>query len=92
MFLENMIFTSVQSKGTTGHAQEAASGMELIASALVLDTGIIPPSTNIRELDPAFDGLSIVRDEALHQPVDFVLKNAAGFCGVYSTVVLSKYQ
>jgi 3-oxoacyl-[acyl-carrier-protein] synthase II len=79
-------------KGTTGHAQEAASGMELIASALALDQGIIPPSTNIRELDPSFKGLRIVKDEALKQSVDVVLKNAAGFCGVYSTVALGRYS
>jgi len=79
-------------KGTIGHPQEAASAMELIASALVLDRGVVPPSTNIQELDPKFEGLNIVRDKSVSKSVDMVVKNASGFCGVYSTVILGKYS
>ena len=36
-------------KGTTGHLQAAAPGIELVGSALVLDRQCIP-STNLREV------------------------------------------
>ena len=79
-------------KGTTGHAQEAASGHELIAACLVLERGIVPPTTGLVNLDPDCHSLDIVHGEARQADVDIVIKSASGFCGPYCTTVLKKYE
>lgn len=89
-YTKRLLVSSI--KGTTGHAQEAASSMELIASALVLDRGIVPPTTSLENPDPECGNLNFVPNEKVEDRIDVVLKNAAGFCGIYSTAVLARYQ
>ena len=88
-YISNIYINSL--KGTIGHPQAAASSLELIADALSLKEGIIPPSTNIERIDKEFTGLKIVT-QAVQIPPHIILKNASGFCGVYSTIVLAKYD
>jgi len=75
-------------KGTTGHAQAASSGIELVGSALVIDRGVIPP-TNLKKPGKDCASLDYVTERRSH-PVDIVIKNSAGFNGAYSTVILGK--
>ncbi|MEM7124949.1 MAG: beta-ketoacyl-[acyl-carrier-protein] synthase family protein [Chloroflexota bacterium] len=79
-------------KGTTGHAQEAASAHELIAAAMVLDQGLIPPTTGLVNPDPECGNLNFVTGEARQENVDIVIKNASGFCGPYCSVALKKFD
>lgn len=77
-------------KGTIGHAQAAASALELVACTLALKSGIVPPSTNIEQIDPAFKGLQIITTPT-NAPLEYVIKTASGFGGVYSAIILKKY-
>ncbi len=79
-------------KGTLGHAQEAASSLELIACSLSLDRGIIPVTAGLMNPDPNCKPLNVIKGESIEAPVDIVVKNTAGFCGIYSTIVLKKYE
>ena len=79
-------------KGTTGHAQEAASAHELISACISLDQGVVPPTTGLKNLDPECADLDYVRDEYRQTEIDYVIKNASGFCGPYITTVLKRYD
>ncbi|MBU0530861.1 MAG: beta-ketoacyl-[acyl-carrier-protein] synthase family protein [Nanoarchaeota archaeon] len=75
-------------KGTVGHAQEASSAQEAIASSFILKENKIPPTTGLENPDPECGDMNFVMGEAVDHEVDLVISNSAGFGGIYSTVVL----
>lgn len=79
-------------KSATGHLLGAAGGLEAIYTILAIRDQIVPPSLNIKELDPAAEGLNIVRDEAKKLRVDHALSNGFGFGGVNASLVFSKFK
>jgi acyl transferase domain-containing protein len=62
-------------KGFTGHAMGA--GIEEVVAVKALETGIIPPVPNFREIDPELGQLNLSRGGAY--PVTYALRLAAGF-------------
>jgi 3-oxoacyl-[acyl-carrier-protein] synthase-1 len=73
-------------KALTGHGLSLAGAMEAGFCALALKRGFIPGSAHITELDPACDGLNIVRTTEAVQP-RIVLNNSSGFGGANVCVV-----
>jgi 3-oxoacyl-[acyl-carrier-protein] synthase II len=65
----------------------AASLLELIVSVMTLRRGLIPPTVNLRTIDPEC-GLDVVSGEAREAQVDVVVNNAAGIGGTNAAVVL----
>ncbi|GAB6264362.1 beta-ketoacyl-ACP synthase I [Photobacterium sp. CCB-ST2H9] len=78
-------------KAMTGHALGAAGVHEAIYSTLMLDNGFIAPSINIENLDPAAEGLDIVR-ETREAELKTVMSNSFGFGGTNATLVIKKYE
>jgi 3-oxoacyl-[acyl-carrier-protein] synthase II len=76
-------------KGILGHAQAGCAGMELIGSALSLSKGVIP-GTNLQNVAADCADLDYVTNKREVQDLRYVVKNSAGFSGVYSTIVLGK--
>lgn len=74
-------------KALTGHGLSLAGAMEAGFCALALKHGFIPGSAHITELDPACDGLNIVRTTEAVQP-RIALNNSSGFGGANVCVVL----
>ncbi len=62
-------------KGFTGHAMGA--GIEEVVAVKALETGIVPPVANFREIDPELGQLNLSRGGAY--PVTYALRLAAGF-------------
>ena len=62
-------------KGFTGHAMGA--GIEEVVAVKALETGIVPPVPNFREIDPELGSLNLSRGGAC--PVSYALRLAAGF-------------
>ncbi len=62
-------------KGFTGHAMGA--GIEDAVSVKALETGIVPPIPNFREIDPALGALNLSRGGSY--PLEYALRLAAGF-------------
>ncbi len=62
-------------KGFTGHAMGA--GIEEVVAVKALETGIVPPVPNFREIDPELGQLNLSRGGAY--PVTYALRLAAGF-------------
>jgi beta-ketoacyl-acyl-carrier-protein synthase II len=76
-------------KSLIGHTQGAASAIETIITALVLDQQIIPPTINQEEADPACD-LDYVPNVARPATVKVALTHSSGFGGVNSVLVLAR--
>lgn len=76
-------------KSLIGHTQGAASAIEAIITALVLDRQIIPPTINQEEADPACD-LDYVPNVARPATVKVALTHSSGFGGVNSVLILAQ--
>lgn len=78
-------------KSMTGHLLGAAGAIEAIASVMSIQKGIIPPTINTQELDPAIPGsLQIVLGAAIEKNVNVAMSNTFGFGGHNGIVVFKK--
>ena len=76
-------------KSMTGHLLGAAGGIELAATVLTIEKGVIPPTINYKYLDPDCD-LDYVPNEAREKKVDIAISNSLGFGGHNATIVIKK--
>jgi 3-oxoacyl-[acyl-carrier-protein] synthase-1 len=63
--------------------------METAFCAIALREGFMPGSAHITQLDPACEGLNIIRATLSQQP-HVVLNNSSGFGGANVCIVLRK--
>lgn len=78
-------------KGATGHLMGAGGITEVIACVLGIRDGILPPTLNVTDPDPAC-GLDCVPLQAREKQFDIAMSNAFGFGGQNASVVLGRYQ
>ena len=76
-------------KSMTGHMLGAAGAIEIIASALAVKNGIVPPTINYKEPDPECD-LDYVPNKAVKVELTMAASNSLGFGGHNACVVLKK--
>ncbi len=76
-------------KALTGHSLGAAGAQEAIYSILMMREGFVAESANIDTLDPAFEGLPIVRHR-IDRTLDTVMSNSFGFGGTNGCLVLGR--
>ena len=76
-------------KSMTGHLLGAAGALEAAVCALVVQTGIIPPTINQFTPDPACD-LDSAANKAVRRPVDIALSNSFGFGGHNVTLAIKR--
>lgn len=74
-------------KALTGHGLSLAGAMEAGFCALAIREGFMPGSANITTLDPACEGLNIIRATLPNRP-NVVLSNSSGFGGANVALVL----
>ncbi|WP_028611359.1 beta-ketoacyl-ACP synthase II [Paenibacillus harenae] len=77
-------------KSMTGHMLGAAGGAEAIALIKSLQEGIIPPTINQEEQDPACD-LDYVPNQAREAKLEVGMSNSFGFGGHNAVIILKKY-
>ncbi len=77
-------------KSQLGHLLGASGGVELIAAALAIRDGVIPPTINLDTPDPACD-LDYVPNVARQTKVDHVMSNSFGFGGHNATLLIGRY-
>ncbi|MCE5196668.1 MAG: beta-ketoacyl-ACP synthase II [Negativicutes bacterium] len=78
------------SKSMTGHMLGAAGAVEAIAAILALKTGIIPPTINLQQPDPACD-LNYTANHAVRADLSGALSNSLGFGGHNACVAFRKW-
>ncbi len=78
-------------KGQIGHCLGAAGAIEAIFAIKALEEGIIPPTINIENQDPACD-LDYVANKARKVELDTVMSNNFGFGGTNGSVIFTKYK
>ena len=76
-------------KSMLGHTMGAASAIEAVACALTIRSGVIPPTVNYQESDPACLQ-EIVPNQARTCPVEVAMSNSFAFGGNISTVVMKR--
>jgi 3-oxoacyl-[acyl-carrier-protein] synthase II len=77
-------------KSQLGHLLGASGGVELVASALAIHRGVVPPTINLDDPDPECD-----LDYVPHQPrearVDKVMSNSFGFGGHNASLLIGRH-
>ncbi len=75
-------------KSMTGHMLAASGAFEVAATAMTIREGFIPPTINVRMIDPHC-GINMVT-EALRNEVRNAISNSFGFGGVNAVIALKK--
>jgi 3-oxoacyl-[acyl-carrier-protein] synthase-1 len=78
-------------KSLSGHSLGAAGVQEAIYSLLMMKEGFAAASAHIDALDPAAEGLPILR-ERLDQPLNTVMSNSFGFGGTNASLVFARFE
>jgi 3-oxoacyl-(acyl-carrier-protein) synthase len=76
-------------KALTGHGLSLAGAMEAGFCALGMAQGFTPGSAHVTSIDPACEGLNVIR-ETLPKAPAVVLKNSSGFGGANVSLVLRR--
>jgi nodulation protein E len=76
-------------KSMHGHALGAAAALELVAVLGALGEGVLPPTANFEQADPACD-LDYVPNTARERPVRAALSNSFAFGGLNAVLALKK--
>ena len=73
-------------KSLTGHSLGAAGVQEAIYSILMMNNNFICESANIKNVDPLFENIPIVRNKIENVNLGYVLSNSFGFGGTNATL------
>ncbi len=91
LFLDEAYKLAISStKSMTGHLLGAAGAVELIATLLIMQNGLIHPTINYDNPDPECD-LDYVPNQARAADVKAALSNSFGFGGTNATLAVGKY-
>ena len=74
-------------KSMTGHLLGGAGALESVLCAKTVETGVLPPTINLTDPDPACD-IPIVANVAIEAPVEAVMNNSFGFGGHNATLIV----
>ncbi len=77
-------------KSMTGHMLGAAGSIEVVITALAMKHGVVPPTINLDNLDPACTGVNLTPNTAVKKNIEYALSNSFGFGGTNCSVVLKK--
>ncbi len=77
----------VSTKAVTGHPGAAAGALEVVATVLSIERCLVPPTQNLRRLDPAIT-VDVVRDGPRPWRPGLAISNSLGLGGQNGAVVL----
>ena len=93
VFAENKSSLNVSGvKSMTGHLLGAAGAMGVFAAVLAVHHGIVPPTINLDNVDPACGdlGLDLTPNTAVRRTVRAALANSFGFGGTNASIVVAR--
>lgn len=80
-------------KSMTGHLLGAAGAVESIAVIMAINHGIVPPTINLKTLDPEIDPkLNLTPNVAQKREVNIGMSNTFGFGGHNTSVIFKKFE
>jgi len=85
--IESILVSSTESM--IGHPLGAAGAIKIVASALAIKTGIVPPTINYEHPDPDCN-LNYVPNKPIEKDLNFVVCNSFSFGGKNSIIILKK--
>ncbi len=92
LFGENAYNIPISStKSMIGHLLGAAGGVEMVATLLTMEHGIIPPTVNYEHEDPECD-LNYVPNRSMEKVVRAAMSNSFGFGGTNACLVVKKME
>jgi 3-oxoacyl-[acyl-carrier-protein] synthase II len=65
---------------------------ETITCLKAIETGILPPTINLNEVDPECEGIDFVANVAKKAEIDYAMSNAFGFGGQNSSIIVGRYK
>ena len=77
-------------KAALGHSVGAVGALESILTVLALRDGVIPPTLNLRNLDPEID-LDVVAGEPRSGNYQYAVNNSFGFGGHNVALAFGRY-
>jgi len=78
-------------KSMHGHAMGATGAIELVATVMALEQGIIPPTANYTKPDPECD-LDYVPNQAREARVGLAVSNSFAFGGLNAVLAVRKFE
>jgi len=78
-------------KSMHGHALGAAGALEAVATLMALGAGVLPPTANFTEADPACD-LDVIPNVARQRQVEIALSNSFAFGGLNAVLALRRWE
>lgn len=79
-------------KSAIGHTLGAAGGIALITMLMAMRDGIVPPTLNLTDPDPAVGDMDLTPLVAQHRDVRVALVNAFGFGGQNCAIVVRRWD
>ena len=89
VFGEGRVLVS-SSKSLVGHTMAAAGSVEAVATILALEHGLVPPTANLTEIDPAVP-FDCVPGAARPADLGAALSNSFGFGGQNVSLIFSRF-
>jgi nodulation protein E len=86
---ENIAVSST--KSMHAHTLGAAGAIEAVATVLALKHGVLPPTANFTEPDPACD-IDVIRNEAREKRVEAAVSNSFAFGGLNASLVFKRSE
>ncbi len=90
VFNKNDKLCMSSTKSSTGHLLGAAGAVEVIFSAKSIETGVVPPTLNLDNLDENCKGIDLVPHFSKEKNVSYALSNSFGFGGTNASIILGK--
>jgi 3-oxoacyl-[acyl-carrier-protein] synthase II len=78
-------------KSQLGHTLGASGGVELIASAMAIHTGVLPPTINLDHPGEGCD-LDYIPNVARESRVNYIMSNSFGFGGHNASLLIGRYS
>lgn len=80
-------------KSMTGHLLGAAGAAEAILTIKAIQDGIVPPTINTTDVEPAFkDKFNLTIGKAQQKEINYAMSNTFGFGGHIATTIFKKYS
>ena len=93
VFGKNPNLTISATKSMTGHLLGAAGAIEGIACILALKEGMVPPTINTTEIEPAYkDNYHFPIGKAVAKDLKYAMSNTFGFGGHIASVLFKKFE